>query len=921
MKINKVMIICICILSILCISAVSANENITDLNETDHSPNIEVPTKIWKDGDYNITVESNEESEIDITGAINYNSTITAGKTSIPIKNLTTGRHNIHINASNIQKEYNITVLKENPHWDMDFDFLEGEILFGPPYDHESLDTCLIILNRPEGLTGNFSFYVDNELIYEWDAQDLTEEPIYYAKYYEEQIYNFTLKYSGDDYFYPVSKSKIVEFCPILITIPEEVVLGYDDTIYIYSDYDFRNGNVSIKINNRTVFKKDNINSDLHYMLEYSLNKLKANQQYDIEVIYSSDSGNKTKKATVNVSDRVSNYVTFMGKYSYEQDNFKYTYGDESNFYYILSPKLKLNITIDNKKVKATYEDDYYIVNIGDLTPGTHRITVSYDGDGKYAKNTFSNDFEVVSKAKYPTSVKQNELNYLTLELPEDAIGNLTVDFENLDNAEFKYFKTAEVKNSKVDIPMPTEHVGNYQFKAYFNGNYELNEILGKYLVKDSAKWKLNNEYWPIMNENLILTLKLANDGNGNLTVEISKDGKLVENYTTAVANGSCTIKLPTNHIGEYDVKTSFNGNYELLPYKKSYEVDSEYYINTVDEELRYNSNESVSIELPKNGTGTLTLEIKYAKNDNYTVYKTVELNKGNASIQMPTNRVGKVYYNVLYNGNYELYNCTDQEILIIPAYSFKNNILTLVGDKELNGKFSIVDYSTDSEFSANIKNGTAKIDLTKYIKKMNEPSYFALSFTSDDIEDYFIDTVKINPNVKIIAKDIEMYYGDSKTFTAKVYRNEKLVGKGEKITIKIGSTKYKLKTDKNGRIKLKITPIPGEYTIKSSYKGVVFKNKLTVKHLLTLKPVKVKKSAKKLVLTSTLKKGKKAVKNKIITFKFNGKTYTAKTNKKGIAKVTIAKSTLKKLKVGKKITYKATYMKDTVKHTVKVQK
>lgn len=50
------------------------------------------------------------------------------------------------------------------------------------------------------------------------------------------------------------------------------------------------------------------------------------------------------------------------------------------------------------------------------------------------------------------------------------------------------------------------------------------------------------------------------------------------------------------------------------------------------------------------------------------------------------------------------------------------------------------------------------------------------------------------------------------------------------------------------------------------------------------------------------------------VIFKFNDKKYTAKTNKKGIAKVTIKKNILKKLKVGKKVKYQASYGKTTVK-------
>jgi len=89
----------------------------------------------------------------------------------------------------------------------------------------------------------------------------------------------------------------------------------------------------------------------------------------------------------------------------------------------------------------------------------------------------------------------------------------------------------------------------------------------------------------------------------------------------------------------------------------------------------------------------------------------------------------------------------------------------------------------------------------------------------------------------------------------------------------------------------------------------------------LTLKKVKVKKSAKKLVLRATLKINGKAAKGKKIIFKFKGKKYKAKTNKKGVAKVTIKKKVLKKLKVGKKVKYQATYGKVTKKYTVKVKK
>ena len=107
-----------------------------------------------------------------------------------------------------------------------------------------------------------------------------------------------------------------------------------------------------------------------------------------------------------------------------------------------------------------------------------------------------------------------------------------------------------------------------------------------------------------------------------------------------------------------------------------------------------------------------------------------------------------------------------------------------------------------------------------------------------------------------------------------------------------------------------------GRDTIGTSRRDCVF-NYLK----LTISKVNVKKSAKKLIINSKLTKGKKLISGKKIAFTFNGKKYTAKTNKKGIARITIKSAILKKLKVGKTIKYQAKYGKLIAKRSVKVKK
>ena len=170
---------------------------------------------------------------------------------------------------------------------------------------------------------------------------------------------------------------------------------------------------------------------------------------------------------------------------------------------------------------------------------------------------------------------------------------------------------------------------------------------------------------------------------------------------------------------------------------------------------------------------------------------------------------------------------------------------------------------------------------------------------------------------------NVNMYYADGSSFKVLVYDdNGNPAGANEIVTITLNKVTHNVKTNSNGYAILKIpnTVKPGTYSLTATYYGQSIKNTVKVKQVLKLAKVKVKKSSKKLVIKATLK-GKSPIKNKKLTFKFNGKKYTAKTNKKGIAKITIKKSALQKLKVGKKVKYQVTYLKTTVKQSVKVKK
>jgi hypothetical protein len=169
--------------------------------------------------------------------------------------------------------------------------------------------------------------------------------------------------------------------------------------------------------------------------------------------------------------------------------------------------------------------------------------------------------------------------------------------------------------------------------------------------------------------------------------------------------------------------------------------------------------------------------------------------------------------------------------------------------------------------------------------------------------------------------KDISVDYAGGNYFTAQVVTDDgHAVGAGAVVKFTINGKTTTTKTDSNGIAKIKITDIPKTYTIKTLYNGKTYTNKVTVKQVLKTSKVTVKKTAKKFTLKATLKINGKLQKGKTIKFKLNGKTYTAKTNANGVAQKTLGKKVINKLKKGKTYTVKVTYLKDTIKTTLKVK-
>ena len=173
--------------------------------------------------------------------------------------------------------------------------------------------------------------------------------------------------------------------------------------------------------------------------------------------------------------------------------------------------------------------------------------------------------------------------------------------------------------------------------------------------------------------------------------------------------------------------------------------------------------------------------------------------------------------------------------------------------------------------------------------------------------------TLKIaKASTKITSSAVTATYSVSKNLVATLKDSKGKAISGVKLTIKLSNGKsYTKTTNKSGQVKLGISNlVPKTYTATITFAGnsnyakytksvKVTVKKATPKLTAKAKTFKVKVKTKKYAVTLKTNKGK-VMKSTKLTLKVNGKTFSAKTNSKGVA-------TFKITNLKKKGTFKAT--------------
>ncbi len=439
-----------------------------------------------------------------------------------------------------------------------------------------------------------------------------------------------------------------------------------------------------------------------------------------------------------------------------------------------------------------------------------------------------------------------------------------------------KYGSARTTSSGVASIPFTPSEVKDYNILVRFDGDNKFSTSQMEAIVKVSS--------------NINATILTTSDVSGNYREKIMLMANLLApGFYTAVFNKQIDFYVNGNFVGS--ALTNEKGNAQL-----------EYVVN----------------ETP--GNYLISVRYQNESNVNFTDY---------ASLYVPESQLymtmGAVTYSVdgiFTVGNqfkiiYTLYNDGPD---VAKNTFFKYSIpksLKFITSTSSQGKVSV---NSNSELIWDIGDvgvGNQKAELIFQIVSADR-----INLTGSLSSDTYVKSINnsvptrfltVN-NYRLESSNLVKYFTGSKKYKVYLYDQNGKPVSGANIKIIINKKVLNLRTNANGFVEVAVNLKQGKYDVKVTCNKLSISNKIVIKPLIITKNIS-KKKAKVVKFTAKVLNNKgKVIKGKKVTFKFKGKKYKVKTNKKGIATLS-----LKKLKKGKFVIY-TTYGKSTVKNTIRIK-
>jgi hypothetical protein len=465
---------------------------------------------------------------------------------------------------------------------------------------------------------------------------------------------------------------------------------------------------------------------------------------------------------------------------------------------------------------------------------------------------------------------------------------------------------------------------GRYTVVATYGGDANYNPANATFTLKVSkSKSTLSVSINDAsVNDRIAANIELRGYGGEAITgkVNLRLNNKV---YTVNVKNGVARFVIGKLNPGSYMFSAAFDGDEE-------YSTSSVSGSFIVAENLLESSLDAANITAYYGGTQkleiTLTSNGKAVSQANVTVkvngrqYALTTDNRGKAALNLNL-APGKYLAEIAFGGTLSHEASSTKAIITVLSTINSTDVVKLYNT---GTQYFAMFYKSDGKALGNadvtfkLNGKTYKVKtLPNGVVRLNiniNCGTYKITAINPKTGEKKVNTVRIFSKI-MYNRDITQLYGAGKVYKVRIFNGTtaKAVGAGKIVKFRINGKTYNVKTDKNGWATFKFNLAPKTYTVRATFDGYSVSNKITVKPLVSARNVLGKNINRLDFKVKAIDSKGKAAKNKVITVKFRGKTYKAKTNAKGIAIVG-----LKNLKVGN---YKiiSIYGKSKITNSIKI--
>ena len=701
--------------------------------------------------------------------------------------------------------------------------------------------------------------------------------------------YNFNARFAGSNNYNEVSDSgkfNVYKVDSAIGITVKDINVGEDAviTVKLFSD---ATGELTVTVNG-----KDYTANVVNGRATVSVSDLKAGT-YDVVAKYSGDNNYNAAVATSSFTvskvdstmDVTVNDIVFGGDLTVDA-----VLPDDATGEVVITVNgVDYHVSIENGKATGT---------ISGLAAGDYTVAIKYVGDDKYTGVEVAENVNV-AKAQPVLGVVIADVDYgngFVIEATLTGVNNAPLSGNVIVTVAGKEY-IVEVTDGKGIFTGDKLAAGTYGFAAAWAGNDNYNAVVenGDFKVNKIDSTVAVNADDIKVGENVTVTVNVPTDATGDVIIIV--DGV---DYTVAIENGKAVKTIADLKANDYTVTVKYSGdnNYNANQNTTEFTVSkiSDYNMNITVPEFKEGVNSTINVVLPKDATGTVTVEIG---GKNYTANVT----DGVANVIIPGLGVGDYNITTTYSGDAKYDLMTKKgNITVIPNVDVNLDVddVVMVYHDGTRLVAKLTDYQGKPIVNATIyfningvnyarttdANGTASIALN--LESGAYPVIVAYNGSASYSKISKNITVTINPS--IIADDlVKMYKNDTK-FSAKFLGSDGKVLANTTVKFNINGVLYTRTTNNDGVGSLAINLRPGEYVL-TAYNPVTGEQQgfnITVKSLIVTQDLtKYYMNASSFQATIYDKNGSLAV-GKNVTFNINGVFYTRTADENGVVSLAI---------------------------------